>query len=324
MSQARSGSVGRYAPSPTGPLHLGNLRTALLAWLQVRLGNGTFILRMEDLDEPRSRSGAAEQILADLRWLGIDWDEGPDCGGGAGPYVQSERKQFYNDALNQLQLQQRVYACICSRKDIQAASSAPHGSDAVIYPGTCRQRLSGAGSMLTEQQGPDARSTAALRLRVDQSSIAFDDQLKAQQHVNLAEQSGDFVIRRRDGLYAYQLAVAVDDALMGVTDVLRGEDLLDSTARQLLLFDILDMPRPRYWHVSLMEDAQGKRMAKRDAATSLASYRSQGQTAAQVLGFLASSIGLIETGSETELTDLLNRIGNVENFRSILREQSTL
>jgi len=316
MISHRSGTVGRYAPSPTGPLHLGNLRTAMLAWLQARLAGGRFILRMEDLDEPRSRDGAAEKIIEDLRWLGLDWDEGPDCGGDTGPYVQSERKSVYAQALAQLQRKKCVYACVCSRKDIQAAASAPHGHDGVIYPGTCRSRIVAQGTQGT--QGTQG-SAFALRLRVGQSVIEFDDHILALQQSRLAETSGDFVIRRRDGLYAYQLAVAIDDALMGVTDVLRGADLLESTPRQLLIFDLLELPRPQYWHVPLMTDRDGRRLAKRDAATGLDHYRSRGQCAAQVLGQLAFSIGLTETDCSVGLTDLLNRIGSVSNFRAMLR-----
>lgn len=310
--------IGRYAPSPTGPLHLGNLRTALLAWLQVRLVDGVFILRMEDLDEPRCSDAAASKIVEDLRWLGLDWDEGPDCGGVNAPYVQSHRKHHYHHALEQLVDQGDVFACRCSRKDIAAAVSAPHGPEGPIYAGTCRGHKVVAGSNLIAGESDESARDFALRLRVNQHKIAFQDQVVGMAVVDMASASGDFVIRRRDGLFAYQLAVAVDDASMGVTDVLRGEDLLDSTARQLLILDRLKLSRPRYWHVPLMTDDNGKRLSKRDASTSLDHYREASMTAAQVVGQLASSLGLVESGVATTPVDLLNRLADDQPLQVLL------
>lgn len=303
--------VGRYAPSPTGPLHLGNLRTALLAWLQARLAGGVFILRMEDLDEPRCNAEAAAKIIDDLRWLGLDWDEGPDAGSDSAHFVQSQRQHVYRRALEDLIGQGRVFECRCSRKDIAAAASAPHGPEGPIYPGTCRASVLSDATAVTPN--------CALRLRVEGNRISFEDEIADAVDVDMASDSGDFVIRRRDGLFAYQLAVAVDDAGMGVTDVVRGEDLLDSTARQLLILDYLKQPRPRYWHVPLMRDDAGNRLSKRDASTALDFYRAAGSSSAQIVGTLAASLGMVEAGVAITPVDLLNRLGNQSELKALLK-----
>ncbi len=289
-----SGVRGRYAPSPTGQLHLGNLRTALLAWLQVRLANGTLVLRMEDLDTPRVKAGSAEQLLADLNWLGLDWDEGPLRGGPAGPYTQSQRLELYRQALAHLRDRGQVFACTCSRKEISEAS-APHGGTPV-YPGTCRSR------------GPIAPAdgrAVAWRFYVDNAIVTFEDQVLGPQSEALAEETGDFVLLRADGLFAYQLAVVVDDALMGITDVLRGADLLSSAGRQIALFQTLGYTPPRFWHVPLMLDQNGARMSKRDGSDALAGLREQGLDAAAVIGMLAASLGWVPAGSRLSATELL-------------------
>lgn len=318
-SKKNANIAGRYAPSPTGPQHLGNLRTALLAWLQVRLAGGIFIVRMEDLDEPRSRPGAAVQILEDLRWLGLDWDEGPDCGGPAKPYLQSERKAVYRQALRHLAASGCVFRCSCSRKDIQAAASAPHGSDGPVYPGRCRADLLTEFDLSAEQTATQDPVTTALRVRVDQHIVEFDDLICGPQRFEMAHSSGDFVIRRKDGLFAYQLAVAVDDTRMGISDVLRGEDLLDSTARQVLLLSLLGEQSPRYWHVPLMNDAGGNRLSKRDESTSIEQYRAAGMSAADLVGRLAASVGFAEPGSSMTPVELLNRVGDRQNFMRALK-----
>jgi len=290
---------GRYAPSPTGRLHQGNLRTALLAWLHTRLNRGRFILRMDDLDQPRNRKGAADQIIADLRWLGIDWDEGPDVGGPSYPYNQSARSPSYRQAYEQLLEQGLLFPCYCSRKDIAAAISAPHATDNnKIYPGTCRP------DQPTTRFDTGGRETA-WRYRVDHEEIEFCDHVFGVSQQNLGLDVGDFVIKRRDGLFAYQLATVVDDALMGVTDVVRGSDLIDSSARQIALFGSLDYSVPEFWHVPLMNDDQGKRLCKRDGSDSLEQLQDQGIKPSQVVSSLANSCGLVNTRLELSAQELL-------------------
>jgi glutamyl-tRNA synthetase len=285
---------GRYAPSPTGALHLGNLRTALLAWLWTRRAGGRFVLRMEDLDLPRARPGAAAGILADLRWLGLDWDEGPDVGGPYGPYTQSARQALYDAALARLRARGLLYPCYCTRAELARIASAPQGSDDPgRYPGTCRD-LTGAERSRREAEGRHP----ALRFRVPDAPITFVDRVAGSVTEHVAETVGDFVVRRSDGIVSYQLAVVVDDALMGITQVVRGADLLTSTARQLAIYDALGYPRPTtYAHAPLLLDASGARMAKRDASQGLAALRARGMTPAQVLGMLAASCDLWPAGA---------------------------
>ncbi len=316
---SRPGVIGRYAPSPTGPLHLGNLRTALIAWLQARLNGGRFILRMEDLDQPRVKPGCAAQVLADLHWLGLDWDEGPDVGGPNASYDQSQRLTCYEEAFQRLRREGRLFPCYCSRKDIAQAASAPHRDGmGPVYPGTCRGRVL------------HARSAEALRIngrrpswryRVSSKVIRFEDCIVGSFAQNLAEEVGDFVLHRADGLFAYQLAVVVDDALMGITDVVRGEDLLDSTPRQLELFEALGFPAPRFWHVPLVCDERGQRLAKRDGSDSVTSFRERGITSASLVGSMAASLGLAPRGAvltPRELCDQLDR----HTFRAKLSQTS--
>jgi glutamyl-tRNA synthetase len=279
---------GRYAPSPSGALHLGNLRTALLAWLFVRAAGGAFVLRVEDLDRPRVRPGAARQMLDDLRWLGLEWDEGPDVGGPYGPYTQSARQALYDAALARLRERGLLYPCYCSRAELTRIASAPHGDEPPPYPGTCRNL------------SPDERAARAAagrqpawRFRVPAAPITFADRIFGVVTEDVAATVGDFVVRRSDGIVAYQLAVVVDDALMGITQVVRGADLLFSTARQLALADALGFARPReYAHVPLALDATGARLAKRDAASGLATVRETGMNPAALLGTLAATCGL--------------------------------
>lgn len=295
-------TVGRYAPSPTGRLHLGNLRTALLAWLQARLASGRFILRMEDLDTPRVRPQSAAEILRDLHWLGLDWDEGPDCGGPHAPYNQAHRTEIYRYQLDRLRETGRTFPCFCSRKDVLLASSAPHGPDGPLYPGTCRGNL----GLNLDPSNHRGERHPSWRFLTDERAWSFADQLLGPQSQNLASDVGDFVIRRADDLFAYQLAVVVDDALMGVTDVVRGADLLASTPRQIALFDALGFSAPTYWHVPLMCDATGARLAKRDGSFSVAELRAQGLSASHVVGHLAQSVGLIDDSEALTCRDLLD------------------
>jgi glutamyl-tRNA synthetase len=292
---------GRYAPSPTGKLHLGNLRTALLAWLAARAAGGGFILRVEDLDLPRVRPGALRRQLDDLRWLGLDWGEGPEVGGAYGPYVQSGRQALYDAALARLRSQGLLYPCFCTRAELSRVASAPQGDEPPRYPGTCRA-LSDAERRRLEAAG----RRPALRFRTPDRPIAFRDRVMGEVVENVQAAVGDFVVRRSDGIVAYQLAVVVDDALMGITQIVRGADLLASTARQLALYDALGYARPQELaHVPLALDAAGARMAKRDASAGVGEPRRHGMPPERVLGALAASCGLWAEGSPATLEELL-------------------
>lgn len=293
---------GRYAPSPTGRLHLGNLRTALLAWLFARSLGGSFILRVEDLDTPRVRPSATSGMLADLRWLGLDWDEGPGSGGLYGPYYQGERSALYEAALAVLSERSLLYPCYCTRAELAGVASAPHDGDMLArYPGTCRN--------LTPRQRRErerAGRRPSLRFRAPAKPITFYDQVFGAITDSVATTTGDFVVRRGDGIIAYQLAVVVDDALMGVTQIVRGGDLLASTARQLALFDALGYPRPRTLaHVPLALDAAGQRMSKRERSAGLAAYQHSRAGPEAVLGALAASAGIWPPHTSASLSELL-------------------
>lgn len=283
--------LGRYAPSPSGHMHLGNARTALLAWLQARAAGGGIALRIEDLDRDRCRQEWEAPLRDDLAWLGLDWN--------CEQQRQSERGAVYEEALARLVAAGFVYECFCTRAEVRAAS-APHGPEPV-YPGTCRD-LSAAER--GERRAAGRR--AALRLRVEPEVMVFDDLVHGRCERDVAE-GGDFVVRRADGLHAYQLAVVVDDGAIGVTHVLRGDDLLSSTPRQLLLQYLLGLPAPAYAHVPLMRAVTGERLAKRHGDKTLQSLRAAGRTAEQVVGELAASIGLAAPGEEVAASALIPR-----------------
>jgi glutamyl/glutaminyl-tRNA synthetase len=265
-----NGYRGRLAPSPTGYLHLGHARTFWTAQQRARARSGILVLRNEDLDGPRCKPEFVAAMLEDLKWLGFEWDEGPDVGGPLGPYNQSERFALYRAALAQLQVGGFIYPCICSRKDIQAAASAPHaGDEELIYPGTCRPK---PGSTV-----PIPRSHFTWRFRVPEGqAVSFEDGNLGFQSFVAGKDFGDFVVWRPDDVPAYQLAVVVDDAAMQITEVVRGEDLLCSTARQVLLYRALGMQPPAFFHCPLMRDETGARLAKRNDALSLRALRLQG------------------------------------------------
>jgi glutamyl-tRNA synthetase len=283
---------GRYAPSPTGMIHVGNARTALAAWLSARSRGGRFIWRLEDLDPPRVVPGMAEAQIEDLAWLGLDWDEGPDVGGPYAPYVQSQRSVFYEDALKRLAEAGRLFPCRLSRKDLQAMASAPHGGEEAPYPAALRPVGLDPGwfERLCGVERPDA----AIRFLVEDRPVSFTDRVYGPitERVDLAV--GDFVLKRRDGLYAYQLAVVVDDLLMGIDDVVRGADLLTSTARQIQLIEALGGAPPAYAHVPLVVNARGEKLSKRDQGLTLRSLREAGVRPEAVAGYLAYSLGLID------------------------------
>ncbi|MFN2426971.1 MAG: tRNA glutamyl-Q(34) synthetase GluQRS [Candidatus Binatia bacterium] len=281
---------GRYAPSPTGLLHVGNARTALVAWLSVRSRGGSFVWRVEDLDPPRVVAGASAAAVADLAWLGLDWDEDPETGGPFAPYVQSERSSVYEAALRLLHDAGRLFPCTLSRKELSSISSAPHGRDEEApYPASARPVSLAPGWYDEMQRG--GSSLAALRLRVSEQPVRFLDRV----HGEIEERvSGDFVLKRRDGLYAYQLAVVVDDWMMQIDEVVRGSDLLGSTARQIQLLEALGARRPMHAHVPMVLTTDGEKLSKRDDALTLRSLRESGVRAPQLVGYLAWSLGLVD------------------------------
>jgi glutamyl-tRNA synthetase len=265
---------GRLAPSPTGHLHLGHARTFWTAQQRAQAVGGTLVLRNEDLDRARCRPEFVAAMFEDLRWFGFEWQEGPDCGGPFGPYDQCIRLHLYRAALERLRDGGFIYPCTCSRKDIQAAVRAPHAADdEMIYPGTCREN----------HKSKIVNHKCSWRFRVpDGETISFVDEQLGPQEFVAGKDFGDFVVCRHDDVPAYQLACVVDDAAMRITEVVRGADLLVSTARQLLLYRALGWWAPRYFHCKLMLDEQGQRLAKRHNALSLRHLRLQGETPAGI------------------------------------------
>jgi len=305
---------GRFAPSPTGRMHLGNVYSALLSWLSVRSQGGSWVLRIEDLDPQRSRREYAEQCQDDLRWLGLDWDEGGIEALGAPDaqtsYLQSERGEIYQYYLDLLTQKHLTYPCYCTRADIMA-TQAPHESDGrIVYAGTCRpvrlevrgERLEVRGERL-EVRG-DGRKPAT-RVIVPDEVIAFVDGHYGPQQVNLAQHCGDFVLRRADGAWAYQLAVVVDDALMGITEVVRGRDLLLSAPQQIYLYRLLGFPVPRFCHLPLLCNGEGQRLCKRDRSLDLGEIRRE-HSPQEVIGHLAYYAGLIDCPEPVSAQELIS------------------
>ena len=279
---------GRFAPSPTGLLHLGNARTALVAYWRARQQQGQFIMRVEDLDSARSQNAMIEKNLAELRYLGLDWDEGPDVGGAYGPYRQQERLPLYEQALNTLKTNHQVFACYLSRKDLRDLASAPHGNVAAY--GARERRLNEQLRIKKQQEG----KTPGLRFRVDTPDVRVQDVLSG----SSTHHVGDFIVRRADGEWAYQLAVVVDDSLMRITEVVRGNDLLSSSAAQSLLYQAFNTPAPAFLHVPLLLDTNGERMAKRKGALTLSALKEAGVPAERVVGLLAYTLGLLNEPRE--------------------------
>ena len=311
--------VGRLAPSPTGALHLGNARSFLLAWLSIRSRHGRLLLRMEDLDHPKVKPGSDAQALADLRWLGLDWDEGPDVGGPSAPYVQTLRRERYRAALDRLLAQGLAYPCTCSRADVESAQSAPHaGEDGLAYPGTCRGRFpSWPAAVETLPQG----RMPLWRFRSDRfGETVFDDLVRGPQRETVSETIGDFALARDPDGAGYMLAVVVDDAAMGVTEVLRGDDLLRTTHRQILLQRALGLPTPQYAHVPLVVAEDGRRLAKRHGDTRLAAIREAGIPASRVCGILAWWCGWVDFDAHVHPAELLPRF----DLSTLRREPAVL
>ena len=313
------GVRGRLAPSPTGALHLGNARTFMIAWLRVRSCGGRVVLRMEDLDHPKNKPGAAKAALEDLRWLGFDWDEGPDIGGPHAPYVQTARTALYTRALEALKAKGLVYPCVCSRRDVEAGQSAPHSEDGLYYPGTCRGQF-GADYEAACRVLPPGR-LPAWRFRVPEGEVVrFDDGFHGPYAQEVSALSGDFVLAR-DALGAgYMLAVVVDDAAMGITEVVRGDDLLSATPRQLLLYRALGLTPPAFVHVPLVVSEEGRRLAKRHGDTRICAFRQAGVPPEKIIGLLAWWCGWASWNESLTLRDLLPRF----DLRSLPHEPAVL
>lgn len=274
---------GRFAPSPSGRMHLGNVYAAMMAWLSARSQDGEFVLRIEDLDPQRSRPEYTEQIKDDLRWLGITWDE---------EYVQSERYAIYEQHLQLLTDLHLTYPCYCTRADI-LATQAPHESDGrVVYKGTCRNLP------------PDDTRKGATRLVVPDRDIRFTDAIYGEQTINLARHCGDFILQRKDGAWAYQLAVVVDDALMGITEVVRGRDLLLSVPQQLLLYEQFGYEAPQFIHLPLLINESGQRLSKRDKSLDMSVLRDN-HTPEQIIGKLAFNANLIDNETSISINELI-------------------
>ncbi len=283
---------GRFAPSPTGDLHLGNARTALLAWARARREGQRFVMRVEDIDGPRTVPHAVEGNLAELRWLGLEWDEGPDVGGESAPYRQSERVDRYQAALEALVATGSVFSCYLSRRDLREVASAPHGPTGPVY---------GAAERVENERVRREReaASAAFCLRfappvgAAAGALALDDVLRGRVTFDAERDVGAIVVRRADGLWAYALAVVVDDAAMGISEVVRGDDLLAASGAQLALQRALGLPTPRYLHVPMLLDVAGERMAKRRGGHTLRALRAASVDPARLRGALLASAGLL-------------------------------
>ena len=291
--------TGRFAPTPSGRMHLGNLFCSLLAWLAAKKEGGRVVLRIEDLDQLRTSRAYAEQAEADLEFLGLFWDEGGSLGGPHAPYDQGSRSSYYQELLQRLEAQGLVYPCFCSWAELHAAN-APHASDGeVVYSGKCR------GLTAAEVAEKSQKRPPALRLRVPGETVAFVDGHYGLMEQDLAAECGDFILRRSDGVFAYQLAVVADDAAMGVTQVVRGRDLLSSAPRQIYLYRLLGFPQPEFAHAPLLLAPDGRRLSKRDRDVSLEALEEKGLSGPEIVGRLAFLAGLLDRPEAARPQDLL-------------------
>lgn len=306
LKSAPGSHRGRFAPSPTGSLHLGNARTALVAWLRARSAADSFVLRVEDLDGPRTVPEAVSGNLNELRWLGLDWDEGPDTGGPFAPYLQSGRGERYQRILDFFAARDLTFECWLSRKDLRELASAPHG-DIPAYGETERRvnrRIMGARQAAGKQpsirlKGPETAGVA---------TIGFQDILAGRRQFDVKSAIGDIVLRRADGLWAYQLAVVADDIAMGIREVVRGNDLLASTGAQLLLYRALEAPPPAFMHVPLLLDENGERLAKRRGSLTLGELQAAGVKPERAVGLLGYSLGLLKDPEPISAVRLLESL----------------
>jgi glutamyl-tRNA synthetase len=292
--------ITRLAPSPTGALHLGNARTFVVNWALARQRGWPIVLRIEDLDGPRIKHGADRAAIEDLEWLGLDWDQGP--------IYQSNRLPLYSDAINRLISKGLAYPCICTRREIDLAASAPHAEDgSTVYPGTCRGKFPSLQAARDAIRQTDSQREPAIRFAVPAGDVAFTDQFAGDHAWNVAKDLGDFVIAKSDNTPAYHLAVVVDDADMHVTHIVRGDDLLDSTPRQILLYRALELADklPAYCHLPLLVGTDGRRLAKRHGDTRLAAYRAAGFSAAKMRALLARLSGVQIQDDEVTLPQLV-------------------
>jgi glutamyl-tRNA synthetase len=277
--------VGRLAPSPTGFLHLGHARSFLLAWWHARARGGRIVLRIEDLDVDRVKPGMVDATLRDLEWLGVDWD--------GEPVLQSDGAERFDDCVRRLFESGKAYPCVCTRAEIAASQSAPHAGQEARYPGTCRGRF----ASIAEAEATSGRS-ACVRLVARAGKVRIEDGFAGMFESDVQTEVGDFPIARKAGAAAYQLAVVVDDALAGVTEIVRGDDLLPSAARQFLLQEALDLPHPAWFHVPLVVDEGGRRLAKRTDALALASLRERGIDPRKLVGWIARRSGIERAGNQ--------------------------
>lgn len=280
---------GRFAPSPTGYIHLGNAWIAMLSYISTRQQHGSYVLRMEDIDYVRAKRSLGEDLLDDLEWLGFDWDEGPRTGGPDGPYWQSERYDRYTEILDAWQEKGCIYPCYCNRARLQSIASAPHpGEPPHSYDGHCRHLSADEKKVLHSKKDP------SWRLCCDTRSVYFYDTWQGPQLYELQAATHDCVVRRADGMFAYNLAVVLDDAAMGVTEIVRGYDLLDSTPIQLYIYDILGKEPPVYKHAPLIVDSEGYRLSKRQQSITIRELKDSGFSAAMIWGRLALLGGLVD------------------------------
>lgn len=297
--------IGRFAPTPSGRLHLGNLLCALLSYLSVRQQGGKFLLRIEDLDIPRCPRRLADQAIADLSYLGFRWDEPP--------LYQSQRAEVYEHCLNQLRDLGLIYPCFCTRAQLQASTAPNLGDTQWVYSGACARLTAAEIAQRSESRSP------AWRLRVPDDEVAFDDGLFGRQCENLKRDCGDFIVKRSDGLFGYQLAVVVDDALSGVNEIIRGRDILSATPRQIYLYRQLGFPVPKFIHIPLLMDCEGRRLAKRDRDLDLSAL-SRRFTPEELLGMLAFSVGILDENRPASLDELTKLF----DWRCIRREDVRL
>lgn len=290
---------GRFAPTPSGFLHLGNVFCSLLAWLYAKAAGGSITLRIEDLDPQRCNRERADALAHELEWLGLTWDDGAYVSANSERYFQSRRSNIYAEYFARLEAQGLVYPCFCSRGELHAAE-APHASDGrIIYAGTCRKLTQ------AEREAKESLRRPAWRVRVTDEPISFTDEHYGMQTANLSADCGDFILRRSDGVYAYQLAVVIDDALMGITQVVRGADLLSSTHMQLYLYKLLGLTPPTFCHIPLLVDADGRRLAKRDGDLEISLLRKRFGSPEPIIGLLAYLAGQLDKPEPIKAIELL-------------------